>query len=299
MKYQFNQTINSELKTFKSYLQELGNSENTIHQKSNYAGFFIKWLESERMQVDEARYNDMLNFIDYCNLESFSKKHINTVLLSVRNYYQFLKKTNQEIINPATNLYIKGTIKKIPSNIINYQELETLYQSFETNDNRSKRNKAILGLIIYQALTTEELHQLEPEHLKLKQGKIKVPGSRKRKSRILNLKPFQILELQEYITEIRPQINQQNSNQLFVSMEGNINLKNSLYHLFRAIKKTNPNIGSGKQIRASVITNWLKSYNLREVQYFAGHKYVSSTERYKANDLEGLKHQVEKFHPLN
>ncbi|MCP4356225.1 MAG: tyrosine-type recombinase/integrase, partial [Proteobacteria bacterium] len=240
-----------------------------------------------------------LNFIDYCNLESFSKKHINTVLLSVRNYYQFLKSENETIINPATNLYIKGAIKKIPTNIINYKDLENLYQSFENYDNRSKRNKLILGLIIYQGLTTEELHQLEPEHLKLKQGKIKVPGSRKRNCRILELKPFQILELQEYITEIRPQLLKQETNQLFISMKGNVNLKNSLHHLFRAIKKTNPNIGSGKQIRASVITNWLKNYNLREVQYFAGHKYVSSTERYKANDLEELKKNLEKYHPLS
>ncbi|MCP4354600.1 MAG: site-specific integrase, partial [Proteobacteria bacterium] len=204
MKYKFNNEIQTELKGFKSYLQELGNSENTIRQKSNYAGFFLKWLESERMQADEARYNDMLNFIDYCNLESFSKKHINTVLLSVRNYYQFLKSENETIINPATNLYIKGTVKKIPSNIINYQKLENLYQNYQTETLRDKRNRVILGLIIYQGLTTEELHQLEPEHLKLKQGKIKVPGSRKRNSRILELKPCQILELQEYITEIRP-----------------------------------------------------------------------------------------------
>jgi integrase/recombinase XerD len=299
MKYKFNQEIETKLKSFKTYLQRLGNSENTIRQKSNYAGYFLKWLESERMQAVEARYNDMLNFIDYCNLEGFSKKHINTVLLSVRNYYQLLKRENETIINPATNLYIKGTIKKIPSNIINYQELESLYQSLETNNNRGKRNKVILGLLVYQGITTEELHQLEPNNLKLKEGKITIRGSRKRNSRTIELKPFQILELQEYVTEIRPQINSQNSYQLFLSMEGSTNLKNSLHHLFRAIKRMNPNIGSGKQIRASVITNWLKSYNLREVQYMAGHKYVSSTERYQVNNLDELKNQVEKFHPLN
>ncbi len=164
---------------------------------------------------------------------------------------------------------------------------------------RDKRNKIILGLIIYQGLTTEELHQLESEHLKLKHGKIKVPGSRKRNSRTLDLKPFQILELNEYVNEIRPTINHQNYNQLFVSMEGNTNLKNSLHHLFRAIKRTHPNIGNGKQIRGSVITNWLKSYNLRQVQYMAGHKYVSSTERYQVNNLEELKKNVEKYHPLS
>jgi hypothetical protein len=45
--------------------------------------------------------------------------------------------------------------------------------------------------------------------------------------------------------------------------------------------------------------NWLKTYNLRQVQYIAGHKYVSSTERYQANNLENLQNKLEKFHPLN
>jgi integrase/recombinase XerD len=247
----------------------------------------------------------MLDFIDYCNLddalsgvEGMSKKHINTVLLSVRNYYQFLKRENETIINPATNLYIKGIVKKMPTSIINYQELENLYQSLETKDNRGKRNKVILGLLVYQGLTTEELHQLEPNNLKLKEGKITIRGSRKRNSRILELKPFQILELQEYVNEIRTTINHENSSQLFLSMEGNTNLKNSLHHLFRAIKRMNPIIGSGKQIRQSTITHWLKSHNLREVQYMAGHKYVSSTERYQVNNLEELKKNLEKYHPL-
>ena len=69
--------------------------------------------------------------------------------------------------------------------------------------------------------------------------------------------------------------------------------------MFRALKKKYPNVKSGKQIRMSVITNKLKTHNLREVQYFAGHKWVSSTERYKLGNIEDLKKEVDKFHPLN
>jgi integrase/recombinase XerD len=47
-----------------------------------------------------------------------------------------------------------------------------------------------------------------------------------------------------------------------------------------------------------MITHWLKHYNLRQVQYMAGHKYVSSTERYQQNNLDKLQGQVEKYHPL-
>ena len=57
-------------------------------------------------------------------------------------------------------------------------------------------------------------------------------------------------------------------------------------------------IRNAKQIRSSVITHWLKNHNLRQVQYMAGHKYVSSTERYQMNNLDKLQGQLEKYHPL-
>jgi integrase/recombinase XerD len=301
--YIFNKEIESKLKDFRTYLQQLGNDTNTIRQKVNYTGYFLNWLESEHLQPEETRYNDLLNFIDYCKLEGNSKKHINS-------------KLNPKIINPAANLYLKGTHKKAISGIIDFAALENLYQSFETKTNRDKRNKIILGLLIYQGVTTEELKQLEPVHLKLKEGKIYIPGDRRRNSRKLELKPFQILELHEYLIETRPKILNEIAaprparkpdrinktrleNQLFISINGSENIKNSLLHLFRAIRKTNPEIQNPKQIRASVITNWLKNYNLRQVQYMAGHKYVSSTERYQLNNLDNLQSKLEKLHPLS
>jgi len=296
--YCFNKETESKLKDFKTYLQELGNSLNTIMQKVNYTGYFLNWLESERLQPEETRYNDLINFIDYCKLEGKSKKHINSILRSIRNFYEYLKKQNPKIINPAANLYLKGTHKKAISGIIDFATLENLYQSFVTTTNRDKRNKIILGLLIYQGVTTEKLKQLEPSHLKLKEGKIYVPGNTRRNSRKLELKPFQILELHEYLKEIRPELITKPTDQLFISLEGKEELKNSLIHLFRTIRKNHPEILNPKQIRISVITYWLKTYNLRQVQYFAGHKYVSSTERYQLNNLDNLQSKLEKFHPL-
>jgi len=314
--YTFNKEIQDKLKGFETYLQKLGNGKDTIRQKMNYTGYFLKWLEIENLQPNETRYNDLLNFIDYCNLEGKSKKHINRKLSSIRNYYDFLKQQSPNIINPALNLNLKGIKQKLPSNLINFQELENLYQSFETATNREKRNKIILGLLIYQGVTTEELKQLEPNHLKLKEGKIYVPGGRKRKGRTLELKPFQILDLHEYLNEIRPEIlnginkpkparkperinKTRLENQLFISINGSENIKNSLLHMFKTIQKLNPGILHPKQIRASVITYWLKNHNLRQVQYMAGHKYVSSTERYQLNNLDNLQSKLEKLHPLN
>ncbi len=205
-RYKFSQSIETKLKGFKNYLMEQNNSIATIRQKSNYTGCFLTWLETENLQPKETTYNDMLNFIDYCNLEGNSKRQINSKLRSVRNFYEYLKSKDVSIINPAVNLIVKGVRQKLPSNIINYPTLEMLYASYKANDNRSKRNKVILGLLVYQGLTTEELHQLEPQHIKLKQGKIHIPGNTRRNGRILDLQPCQILELYEYQNTVRPAI---------------------------------------------------------------------------------------------
>ena len=41
-----------------------------------------------------------------------------------------------------------------------------------------------------------------------------------------------------------------------------------------------------------------QGYNLREVQYMAGYRFVSSTERYRMDNLEDLQKELEKYHPL-
>jgi integrase/recombinase XerD len=48
-----------------------------------------------------------------------------------------------------------------------------------------------------------------------------------------------------------------------------------------------------------VIAHWLKANNLRQVQYMAGHQYVSSTQRYQLTTLDDLKGELQKHHPMN
>ena len=56
---------------------------------------------------------------------------------------------------------------------------------------------------------------------------------------------------------------------------------------------------NAKTVRMSVIANMLKSGNdLRVVQVFAGHKKISTTERYRQSAIEELKKGIEKYHPL-
>jgi len=62
-------------------------------------------------------------------------------------------------------------------------------------------------------------------------------------------------------------------------------------------KKQNSKINNFKQLRVSVITNRLKVHNIRKVQQLAGHRFVSSIEAYKANNMYELKEDVNTYHP--
>jgi len=204
--YDFALPIRRELKAFSRRLQKLGYKADTIRQKCNYTGLYLLWLESEHLKVEDVRYNDLLSFVDHCRDSGKSTKHVNTILLAIRNYYEWLKETGKATTNPASNLYLRGIRKKVPFGILSYETLEKLYAEYPVIDHRTVRNRVILGLIIYQGLTTGELHRLTTHHVKLKEGKIQAPGTGRSHGRTLELKSSQVIELHEYITQARPAI---------------------------------------------------------------------------------------------
>ncbi len=131
--------------------------------------------------------------------------------------------------------------------------------------------------------------------MQLDKGKIYVSSKKRTNKRTLDLKSFHILPLHEYlITERKLLNNEIEGNYLFHKKR----LIRSISRIKEMINRYEPNLKTLHQIRASVITNWLQHYNLREVQYMAGHKYVSSTERYRTDNLEDLQKELEKYHPL-
>ena len=160
----------------------------------------------------------------------------------------------------------------------------------------------MLGLLVYQGLKTEELAKLEVTDIKLREGKIEVPGGKKSNHRTITLESHQVLDLYEYILQARPEIlksSGEETNQLIITLTGQASsISNLVSSFIKPLKAQYPILQNAKQIRASVITKWLKMYNLREVQYLAGHRYIGTTEGYQQNDIEGLAEEINMFHPL-
>jgi len=292
---------------YKSYLKKEGYAVTTIQSNEREIQYFIKWCKSKSITTIEIDYKNSLKYIKHLTRKGNSKKTVNHKLASLKTYFNYLVSESYRNDNPVENVIVKGQKRTINYNLLEADELEDLYYSFETENIKdpyhqltAKRNKVIAGLMVYQGLNTTDLILLEIDDLELYKGKIYIKSTKRSNARTLELKSWQVIELLEYVKEIREEIKARKnieSNRLLIP--NNARLGNTVQLLVRKLQKTNHKVNNINQIRASVITNWLKQHNLRQTQYLAGHRYISSTERYLQDDLENLHEIINNFHPIS
>lgn len=295
---------------YEDYLEQNNYSKSTIAHYLKRIKEFTVWSKKYGIKASEIDYKTCLKYIKYLQEKRIQVQTINNHIVTLRNYFNYLIEINKRTENPIEKVSVKGTVKRVLHNLLDADELEDLYYSYETEKfnkyaNKktkltAKRNKIITGLMVYQGLNITNLKSLLLEHLELYKGRIYVPSTKRNNSRTMELKSWQVMDLLEYINEIRPEIakyNQIHNEELLIPQ----NHFNDLVRIgiVRNLKKINHKVTNVHHLRASVIVNWLGQYNIRKVQYLAGHKYISSTENYKQDNLESLQEAVNEFHPLS
>jgi site-specific recombinase XerD len=278
--------------------------------------YFKKWAATENIfEVEEISYSEAMSFMQWSSKHGASQKTIGNYLSHIRKFYQFLISEGEVKENPVAHIKVQGIKRKVYYDILNTEELQQLYQNYpvtiehepgkiippqEKNILSKRRNKVILSLLIYQGLRVEEVAAINLQDLQLREGKITVHSQRRTAARTMRLEPHQVYELMDYIHEVRREFLQTNgaTEKLFIQWKKGERFYGITQLMLKHLRKINSRIKNFDQIRASVITAWLKQYDLRKVQYLAGQKYVSSTEAYKENIIDELQDDITKFHPL-
>jgi integrase/recombinase XerD len=254
--------------------------------------------------AEKANYKDLTNYIGLLRNRYSKASTISRIVSSLKVYYDYLCSEGIRNDNPtkAIKLRDKQSRNIQLQDLFTTEELEILLTRKERYTNLDYRNKVLSSLLIYQALHPREMESLLIENINLDSGSIYIKSTYKTNSRTLQLKPNQILLFHQYIHEIRPKLLQQTeSNVLLIGIRSGIMTGEDITkHIKRSFKGLYPNRKVNAQtIRQSVITNLLKQgHDLSLVQNFAGHKYPSTTEKYKQNEIETLKAAVNKYHPL-
>jgi len=309
--------------SFKEHLQSHGKSKSTVSHYNTYALDFLAWLDKDKTTIENATAKEVLSYLSHLQKRGQENKTRNIRLNVIKQFFNFQIDCGHRTENPVQHLKIRGTKTKKLYPILDKQQLDKIYNDYKIPDEKDERanrnwfesyrigkarNKAILSLMINQGLTTPEVNNLQLNDLKLKEGKVFIGGGRKSNERILELKSNQIIELMEYQFTTRKELLKfckEETNNLFISSPPfgrNYNVRTDCKEIWKRLsqelKKQNKGFINFKQVRTSVITHWLKQFNLRQVQYFAGHRYVSSTEGYLVNYTEDLQADIDEFYPF-
>lgn len=309
---------------FKSYLKDKELSKSTVNHYYMHLMDFMSFLEKDNTEIENATTKEILLY-----LKLLQKKGVGNItrkirLYALKHFFSYQIENKQRTDNPAKRIKINTKQIQQITTILTKQELQAIYQNYKVPSKNHKkshhnwfknhklskeRNKVIISLLIHQGLTTAEISRIQTDDLNLRKGEVDIRGGRMGKDRTLALKSSQIIDLMEYQFKTRIELlkyQKQETKQLFLSVptsgkqyastNGNLQIWKGLS---KELKDQNPKLIKLQHIRKSVIVNWLKQYNLREVQYKAGHRNIYSTEMYLVNDIDDLQAEINKYHPIN
>ena len=286
---------------FKDYLTKRGYQNKYVVRINAIIVQFEKWCNASKINHKTANYNELMLYVESLQQNGNKANTISQKVKSIQNYYNFIERAE----NPAIQIKLRGQLHKIPNHILDESELMEIYALQHTKGLVGKRDKVLFSLIVFQGVIGKELEIIELKDVDLMEAKIYIPSTRTTNSRTLDLKPQQLLLFQDYITNIRRDILKtynRESDKLLITMGVSVNnkerLQNVINEIRNRIKPYYPKFKTMKQLRQSVITNWLNQHGLRQTQYMAGHRYVSSTERYNVEKDEALKMEIEKHFPI-
>ena len=174
--------------TFTEYLQAKKFTAVTVAAYIKYIERFLTWLVDEELKAESFIYNDLLEFMRYCQNRGVTKHSVHMILCIVRHYCNYLIHEGKRNDNPAAGVFIKGLVRKLPTNLLSMEVMEELYKQYSVQLNVDSSKKIMLGLMIYQGLTVSEIMKLQSHHIKMKDGKIFIKGTKRTNERLLDLK---------------------------------------------------------------------------------------------------------------
>jgi integrase/recombinase XerD len=247
---------------------------------------------------------------------------VERTLAGIKCYYRYLYETERRADLPGANLRLRdnrkrrrqgagaGTDQQL-QDLLTDEELQLLLQPRrERYPALAQRNAVVVGLLVHQALTVGELVRLTTDDIDLPAGRLQVRHNGRRRGRnrrgrgrTLALVASQVMQLHAYLHEGRPGLIRSAvdpGRALLLTGRGTPERGEGIHYLIQTLRPLVPTKRlTPTLIRQSVLAGKLRAgEDLRNVQAFAGHGWISTTEGYRETDLEELRRAVERSHPL-
>lgn len=254
---------------------------------------YLRQIEKFKLRVENhetASYKDILSYMKDYNINGVG-------LSALKRYYDYLLQTDQRESHPCRGLTLNIKKQDIQvQDLFSTEELEILIKRECRYKDLKLRNKVIIGLLIYQGLSVENIRKLRHSDIDFDSGTVYIRATKQLNRRTLELKAKQIPVIYTYYQTLDMKRAYLFYNKLGEKLTTDVilHIVKPLQHLYVDRKLT------ATRIRQSVIRNWVNGtrYSLEEVQLLSGHKWLSTTERYKSGGSVGKREKINRYFPI-
>jgi site-specific recombinase XerD len=286
------------LNQLKNYLvNQLGYTMVTYNGYRKCINQYLDWLDQNHIEAKKVSLNQTYEFLAYRRTKGDVNRTICNYKTAITHFNQAIGRKS----NPALLIHLAKNERKTPTQLLDSEFLDTIYRETKANTLIQKRDRCILGMMLFLGLNRSEVTQIQLEDVKLEECRLYVSATNTTNERYINLNPKQILHLSEYNYDVRPKLQKQyrtNTNNLFFSCGVSTGLNGALARLMKRLKREFHYVKDFKQLKQSRIAIWVKELGLRQAQYLGGYRYVTSVQRYDFKSVDDLKMKLEYNHPM-
>jgi len=280
----------------------------TVSNRETYLNYFVVWAEEhgilEPVEVTKPvieRYQQYLfHYRKKRDNLSLSFRSQNARLVAVRAYFKWLARQNYMLYNPASEIEMPKTEKRLPKNALSIGEAEQVLNVPDVKELTGIRDRAILEVLYSTGMRRMEIIDLGLYSIDVERGTVIVYGKGK-KERFIPISERAIQWVHKYLYEVRPHFAlEPDNNVLFITVEGEMFTRNRLTQMVRNYVNASgvEKKGSCHMFRHNCATLMLEGgADVRFIQQMLGHADLSTTQIYTQVSIQKLKAVHDLTHP--
>lgn len=265
-------------KTFVKHLETQGKSPATLTAYNKDIEQLTKFLENEGLVlVTEIQTTHLEVFMKKLSDSKYTAKSISRKTNATKTFFKFLQDMKHIVENVSTALKHPKLDTKAPRILTKLE-----YRALRDAARDDLRSYSMIEVLLQTGLTISELAEMEVEHLDIKgdEGNLFVPKKNNKTSRTIPLNKAAIEVLNKYMETERPKL--EKAKHVFITKTGNPllvrNIRSTIDRFFKlaGVEKAKVN-----DLRHTFVSYHLsQGVNILKLSKIAGHKRVSTTERY-------------------
>ncbi len=285
------------IEEFLSYIKNQKNySENTFKSYQYDLFSFMDYIKKKKRKKDvkEIKVLDLRDYISDLIKYGYTSRSVARKLSTLKSFFKFLLKNKVMELNPASSLKTPKIPKRLPD-VLSENVLREILDSWNPQDFKGKRNKAIIEILYGCGLRAGEVVNLKEEDFLKDSLRVLGKGN---KIRIVPMPLKTKKIIYDYLTEKKK--SRIETKFLFINLKGRKLTERGLYYILKKVFKQRAGIYEihPHVLRHSFATHLLsRGADLRSIQELLGHTSLKATEVYTHLSLEDIKKTYENSHP--